>query len=146
MKLIHDVSTDPADPPQFVALRDTRLACVTGLEYSGYDPDEHRRRYPDLVTAVYEHAPAHVFGAAEAFAAAMDWHIAAAIENEGRIEATATTSVFRFKDDIVVRIRGFENKSQLDVRSASRIGKSDLGANARRIREYLTMLNDFLKQ
>ncbi|MGZ4895356.1 MAG: DUF1499 domain-containing protein, partial [Candidatus Angelobacter sp.] len=50
---------------------------------------------------------------------------------------TATTFWFGFKDDIVVRIAADGNGSRVDVRSLSRIGKSDVGANARRVRDYL---------
>jgi len=145
MRWIHDVTTHPEDPPAFIALRDVRLACPNGTDYSGLPADEHRRRYPDLITAVFEQPPAQVFGTALAFAEALDWTIAAALESEGRIEATATTRVFRFKDDVVIRVRPSLNGSRLDARSASRIGSSDLGANARRLRELLRDINFTLK-
>ncbi|MFB3106560.1 MAG: DUF1499 domain-containing protein [Pseudomonadales bacterium] len=56
---------------------------------------------------------------------------------QGMIEATATTFWFGFKDDMVVRIRPSGAGSVIDVRSVSRVGMSDLGANARRIGEFL---------
>lgn len=145
MRWIHDVSTDPNDPPPFVALRDVRLHCGNGAEYSGLSVDEHRRRYPDLMTAEFERPPSHVFGAALAFAEAFDWTIAAAVDTEGRIEATATTRILRFKDDVVIRVRPSLNGSRLDARSASRVGSSDFGVNARRLRELLNNINYTLK-
>lgn len=143
--MIHDVTTDPDNPPAFIALRETRLACPNGAEYSGLPADEHRQRYPDLMTAVFEQQVAHVFGVVLAFAEALDWKIAAAVESEGRIEATATTRVFRFKDDVVIRIRPAVNGSRLDARSASRVGSSDFGVNARRLRALLNDINSTLK-
>ncbi len=70
----------------------------------------------------------------------MGWEIIAVHEPVGKIEATAQTFWFGFKDDIIVRIQPDSTGSLVDVRSVSRVGVSDLGANARRIRKYLTLL------
>jgi len=59
----------------------------------------------------------------------------------GRIEATATTRWFGFKDDVIVRIRPEAAGSRVDVRSVSRVGRGDLGANAARVREFLAKLS-----
>jgi uncharacterized protein (DUF1499 family) len=59
---------------------------------------------------------------------------------EGRLEATDTTRWFGFKDDVVVRVTPVAEGARVDVRSASRVGQSDLGANARRIRAFLAAL------
>jgi uncharacterized protein (DUF1499 family) len=67
----------------------------------------------------------------------MGWELVAADSAAGRIEATATTRWFGFKDDVVVRIRPDAAGSRVDVRSVSRVGRSDVGANAERIRAYL---------
>ena len=58
----------------------------------------------------------------------------------GRIEATATTLWFGFKDDVVVRVRPAPEGSRIDVRSVSRVGRSDVGTNAERIEAYLEKL------
>jgi len=65
------------------------------------------------------------------------WDLVSADSSAGRIEATATTAWFGFKDDVVVRIRSEGTGSRVDVRSLSRVGGSDVGTNARRIREFL---------
>jgi uncharacterized protein (DUF1499 family) len=66
------------------------------------------------------------------------WKIVDENQAEGRIEATATTRWFGFKDDIVIRIApSAGNGSRVDIRSVSRVGRSDLGTNARRIRAFL---------
>ena len=84
--------------------------------------------------------PDRAFARAEAAARSLGWDIAAAVPAEGRIEATATTRWFGFKDDVVIRIAAAPGGSRVDVRSVSRVGKSDLGANARRIRAFLAAL------
>jgi uncharacterized protein (DUF1499 family) len=68
----------------------------------------------------------------------MDWKIVDENREEGRIEATATTRWFGFKDDVVIRIAPSDgNGSRVDIRSVSRVGLSDVGTNARRIRTFL---------
>jgi uncharacterized protein (DUF1499 family) len=73
-------------------------------------------------------------------AKAMGWEVAAADPATGRLEATATTPWFGFRDDVVVRVAPTPTGSRIDVRSVSRVGKSDLGANAKRIRSFLARL------
>jgi hypothetical protein len=68
------------------------------------------------------------------------WEIVAVEPQEGRLEATATSLLFGFKDDIVIRVTPHERGSQLDIRSMSRVGRSDVGVNARRMRRFLTRL------
>ena len=70
----------------------------------------------------------------------MGWQIVDANAREGRIEATATTFWFGFKDDVVVRIVPAPGGSRVDVRSVSRVGVSDVGANAKRVRDFLQKL------
>ncbi len=70
----------------------------------------------------------------------MGLEVVAAEEKEGRIEAVATTRWFGFKDDVVVRVSPAAGGSRIDVRSKSRVGRSDVGANARRIERFLMLL------
>lgn len=59
-----------------------------------------------------------------------------------RIEAVATSFWFGFKDDFVVRLTPLpEGGTRVDVRSESRVGGSDLGANAARVRTFLKKLD-----
>jgi uncharacterized protein (DUF1499 family) len=76
----------------------------------------------------------------------MGWDIVAVDETRGRLEAVATTRLLRFKDDIVVRMRSEASGTRIDVRSKSRVGRSDLGANARRIRAFLDALRQSLTE
>jgi uncharacterized protein (DUF1499 family) len=141
---IHDITTDTANPPAFVALKDARAQAPNGVDYKAEDNVEAQQKaYPDIQPLIApDVAPADMFKRAEATARAMNWHIAAAETEEGRIEATDTTAWFGFKDDIVIRITAEGAGSRVDVRSMSRVGKSDIGKNAERIREFMTKLKE----
>jgi uncharacterized protein (DUF1499 family) len=138
---IHDVTTDPADPPAFVAVAARRAQSPNGVAYGGDSVAALQRRgYPELGPVQLALPPAAAFDRALAAARAMGWEVAAADAASGRIEATATTRWFGFKDDVVVRLRAAGAGTRVDVRSASRVGLSDVGANADRIRAYLGRL------
>jgi uncharacterized protein (DUF1499 family) len=136
---IHDVSTDTANPPQFVAVLPLRAAAkaANSTDYDAKTAQLQKETYPDIAPLHLDAPPAQAFDRALAAARNMGWEIAATDPAQGRIEATATTFWFGFKDDIVLRIAAEGAGTRLDVRSLSRIGKSDVGANARRIRDYL---------
>ncbi len=138
---IHDISTDTADPPAFVALLEQRRKAPNGFAYGGPAvAAEQHRGYPGLQPLVVQTPPPETLRRAVDAAHAMGWEVAAADASAGRIEATATSAWFGFKDDIVVRIRADGAGSRVDVRSVSRVGLSDLGANAGRIEEFLARL------
>ena len=71
----------------------------------------------------------------------MEWEVVTVAPGEGRLEAVATTAWFGFKDDIVVRIAPAGDGSRVDVRSKSRLGLSDVGTNARRIRRFMARMH-----
>jgi hypothetical protein len=142
MVRIHDITTDTDDPPQFVALYALRLKTFNGPEYGGEKIARiQKAAYPDIAPRVLDEPPPRAFERAHAAVRLMGWHIAAAVAEEGRIEATATTPLLRFKDDVVIRVRPQGSGSRIDVRSKSRLGRSDLGANAKRIRKYFEVLD-----
>ena len=99
-----------------------------------------RRAYPDVQPLELAAPPAAVYDRALAAARDMGWELVKADPAAGRIEATATTVWFGFKDDVVVRVRASDAGSRLDVRSKSRVGLSDVGANARRVRAFLKLM------
>lgn len=93
--------------------------------------------YPDIRTLVLSDAPEAVFARASQAAKSMGWKIASESADTGIIEATATSFWFGFKDDVVIRVRPAQGGGSLvDVRSISRVGGSDIGANADRIRKF----------
>jgi hypothetical protein len=138
---IHDITTDTADPPAFVALAQARRAAPNGFEYAGAKvADLQKQAYPDVTTFRSNLPPSELFARATKVGADEGWELAEAAPQDGRIEATATTRMFGFKDDVVVRVRAADKGSELDIRSMSRIGRSDIGANAARIRDFLQKL------
>ena len=138
---IHDITTDTADPPRFVAIVPLRKDALNPIEYGGPEvAAQQQRAYPDIRTATLPDPPARAFERALAAARAQGWQIVESAPAEGRIEATDTTRWFGFKDDVVIRVRTAESGSRVDVRSLSRVGKSDVGKNAARIRAYLQAL------
>lgn len=146
---IHDITTDLDNPPQYqvLKLRKDDLADVPGrgeAKYAGMDAMErwrllHRGAYGDLRTLVLPLQVDAVVTLAEKVARERGWDIVVANPAEGRLEAVDTVSLFRFKDDVVVRVQPGPGglTSQVDVRSVSRVGRSDLGVNAKRIRGFL---------
>ena len=99
-----------------------------------------RAAYPDIVPVVLPVPPAEAFKRVDHVAMAMGWDVVARAPADGRLEAIDTSQWFGFRDDIVVRIRAAGTGSRIDIRSKSRAGESDLGVNARRIRDFIARL------
>lgn len=143
---IHDISTDLGNPPLFEAVLPLRGKDSNPAGYPGKDTAEQQRAaYPDLETLTVDKPADEVFAAVERIAGEMGWEIVARDPSRGRIEATDTTSWFRFKDDVVIRLTARGNGTSIDVRSKSRVGVGDMGANAKRIREFLERVSAELK-
>lgn len=142
---IHDITTDTVYPPQFVAILALRKNAPNPPDYGGPKVAEQQKRaYADLRTEVLNRPAGQAFDLALESAQAEGWRIVAAEPEQGRIEATDTTFWFGFTDDIVIRITAAGERSLLDIRSVSRVGKSDAGTNAARIRSYLKRLRSNL--
>lgn len=138
---IHDITTDVTDPPAFVALRPQREVAPNGLTYGGDSiAKQQLAAYPDIKPVRLPVAPSEAFRRSVIVARSMGWDPVKTDSNTLRIEATATTPWYGFKDDIVIRVRPVEGGSQVDVRSASRLGESDVGTNAARIRRFVARL------
>lgn len=134
---IHDITTDTANPPPFVAILPLRAGAPNPAEYGGTDvASAQKAAYPDIVPVILPGPPGTAYRRALATANDMGWQIVAEDSAAGRIEATATTRWFGFKDDVVIRITPAPAGGRVDVRSVSRVGKSDVGTNAHRIREF----------
>lgn len=139
---IHDITTDPDDPPRFDAVVPLRAGAPNSLEYGGPAlAAAQRAAYPDLMPLAVESPPSAVLEAARSVAMELGWEVVAVDPAQGVLEATATTFWFGFKDDVAVRVRpGESGGAVVDVRSISRVGVGDLGANANRIRTFLARL------
>jgi len=139
---IHDITTDTEQPPRFVSVVALRAGAANSVDYGGPElAAQQRQGYPDLQPLSLPLPLNQAFDKALATARAMGWEIVASDPPSGRIEATDTTFWFGFKDDVVVRVAPAQNGSRVDVRSVSRVGLSDVGTNAARIRKYLAALS-----
>ena len=139
---IHDISTDTENPPRYVAVMPLRQGARNATDYSAATAQQQRSGYPDIAPLLLDAPPAKVFAAAERSARAMGWDIVDVAPQDGRIEATDTTLLFGFKDDVVIRVAPQGSGSRVDMRSLSRVGGSDIGANAKRIRKFMQRLAD----
>lgn len=134
---INDITTDTANPPAFLVLDDTREGARTSLVYAGAKVAETQAAaYPDIAPLETDLAADAAFSRALDVAAEMGWEIIASDAANRRFEATARTSVFYFADDVVVVVTEQDGGSRVDMRSVSRIGRSDQGVNAARIRDF----------
>jgi uncharacterized protein (DUF1499 family) len=134
---IHDITTDTANPPSFVAILPLRESAPNPATYGGPDVARLQKEgYPNLRPVILNEPHDQAFQKARAAAHSMGWDIVASDAAQGRIEATATTFWFGFKDDIVVRVTTDHGESRIDIRSVSRVGRSDVGTNAGRIEAY----------
>jgi uncharacterized protein (DUF1499 family) len=139
---IHDISTDVANPPGFEAIAPLRADAPNSMAYDAETlAPLMAQHYPDVTPLILQADPAAVFARAEALVAELGWTLVASDPATGRIEAYDTTALYGFIDDVVIRI-GPEGPrgARVDVRSLSRVGQSDLGANAARIRAFLSAL------
>ena len=138
---IHDISTDTVNPPEFVAIAPLRANAPNPVEYAGEETAKQQKEaYPDITTYVSPKSPDELYQQALTVAKNMGWEIIDTSDEQHRIEATATTTWFGFKDDVVIRIQAQSDETLLDIRSKSRVGRSDVGKNAERIRSFLSQL------
>jgi uncharacterized protein (DUF1499 family) len=135
---IHDISTDLIDPPEFDQLIEVRGRNSNDLTYSDEDRQQQAIAYPAIKTLSTGRDLNESFDRVIAVATSMGWEIVNSDRRAGIVESTATTFWFGFKDDVVIRIRAANGASLIDLRSVSRVGMSDLGANAARIARFLT--------
>jgi uncharacterized protein (DUF1499 family) len=139
---IHDITTDTENPPVFVAILPLRKDAANTSEYGGSDvAAQQKKAYPELHPVILTVPHKDAFTKALDAARTMCWEIVDSNPDQGRIEATDTTLWFGFKDDVVVRVTPMEQGSRIDVRSVSRVGRSDVGTNARRIDRYLRRIS-----
>jgi uncharacterized protein (DUF1499 family) len=148
---IYDITTDPIDPPRFDAIARLRPRDANPVAYAGLHIAELQRKAysdiePDLTTAT----PQEAYDAVLKVIAKRKWHIVdarppqGAMPRDGSIEAIARTPILSFRDDVAVRVRATADGARIDVRSASRYGRHDLGANAARVRALIEDVDDVL--
>ncbi len=143
---IFDITTDPLNPPRFDVL--ARLRPRGRTDYHGAATAElQRAAYPDIVPLQLAVPPKVAYDVALALATKRKWLLVdtrppAAGRRDGVIEAVARTPIMGFRDDVVIRVSPLGQGSRVDLRSASRYGLHDFGANAARLRSLLEDIDD----
>lgn len=133
---IHDITTDTTDPPMFTMAEEQRGDGSNTLDIDADTIRQQLAAYPDLKTLQSSLPIDDAFTRALDVATQLDWDIYHQDRNTGVIEAVETTRIMGFKDDVVIRVRGNAGGALLDLRSVSRVGEGDIGANAKRIRAF----------
>jgi hypothetical protein len=161
---IYDVTTDPIDPPQFDAIARLRPRDANPVSYAGlYTAELQHTAYSDIEPDDTTAAPQEAYDAAMKIITKRRWHVVdahppqgpspriidarapfASSTRDGIIEAVARTPILGFRDDVVVRVRPTTDGARIDVRSASRYGRHDLGTNAKRVRNLIDDIDDLL--
>jgi len=143
---IHDISTDLESPPEFVAMVRLRADAPNPPEYAGEETaNAQREAYPDVEPLMLNENVQRVMDEAVLLVVNRGWKLVAINRQEGRIEATENLAWFGFKDDVVLRFTETGEGTRVDMRSKSRIGRSDVGVNAKRIEQFLDDLEDRLE-
>jgi uncharacterized protein (DUF1499 family) len=149
LPMINDITTDPLDPPRFDVL--ARLRPRGTVDYVGlYAAEQQRTAYPNIEPLIVNAMPRRAYEAAIAVMLRYKWRVVVdrppevAGRRDGQIEAVARTPIMGFRDDVAVRVRPDGDSVRIDVRSASRYGRHDLGTNAARIRSLLEDIDERL--
>lgn len=146
---IHDITTDPIDPPRFEAL--ARLRASDGANpavYAGlYSAEQQRIAYPDIEPVSIDVPVQTAYDMALRLINRHKWLVIderppQPPQRIGRIEAVARTPVMGFREDIAIRIAPDGDSARVDLRSASRYFEHDLGSNAARITKFSEELNN----
>jgi hypothetical protein len=164
---IYDVTTDPIDPPQFDAIARLRPREANPIAYQGlYAAELQHTAYSDVEPEETTATPQEAFNAAMKVITKRRWRVVdvrppqdpgatrvsdsrtsdAAPVRDGIIEAVARSVILGFPEDVVVRVRVTSDGTRIDVRSASRYGRSDLGSNAARVRDLVSDIDDILSK
>jgi len=135
---LNDVSTNTINPPVFNAVIPLRPKGSNSIEYPGATAAARQTElFPDIAPIESSLSTDEAFKRALNIAKKMGWEIVAQDMSTGIIEAVASTPVFSFEDDVVIRILSAESGSIVDIRSHSRVGRGDRGKNAQRVSDFL---------
>lgn len=135
---IHNISTDVVNPPKFDKVVALRGENTNPLEYNIEKlATIQTEAYPKVKTLITDLSVIDAHARAKTVVESMGLELVNSDASNGIIEATETTTIWGFKDDVVVRITAQGDSTAIDLRSVSRIGMSDLGANAKRIEKFL---------
>ncbi|MBW2232677.1 MAG: DUF1499 domain-containing protein [Deltaproteobacteria bacterium] len=137
---INDITTDLDSPPSFASSADVPAYAGRDMAYPKEFVEIVRSEYPDLAPIESTLTEADAYARALAAARGLGWEITYEDPATGTFDASETTAIFRFVDDVTVRISSDGRRTHIDMRSKSRDGRGDLGANAARIRRFAAQL------
>ena len=138
---IHDITTDIQSPPEFVAMTRLRADAPNPPEYAGEETAQQQREaYPNIQPLVVDEPVQEVIDEIVVLISTREWELVSINRKDGRVEATEKLAWFGFKDDVVFRVTETDEGTRVDMRSKSRIGRSDVGVNADRISQFLSDL------
>jgi uncharacterized protein (DUF1499 family) len=148
---IYDITTDPIDPPRFDAIARLRPRDANPVTYAGlYTAEQQRTAYSDIEPDMTSVSPQEAYDAVMKVITKRKWHVVdarppqGAAPRDGVIEAIARTPILGFRDDVAVRVRPTQEGARIDIRSASRYGRHDLGGNAQRVRALIEDIDTVL--
>jgi uncharacterized protein (DUF1499 family) len=138
---LYDITTDPIDPPRFEAVARIRpRETANAITYAGlYAAEQQRNAYPDIEPMLVSVTPQNAYEAVMTVINGRKWRPITdrspqRSRGEGFVELVVRTPIMGFRDDVLIRIRPNGQGARIDLRSASRYGRHDLGTNAARIR------------
>ncbi|MFT5421551.1 MAG: hypothetical protein ACI9D5_002308 [Candidatus Endobugula sp.] len=137
---IHDITTDTNNPPLFDYATKARHVAHNSTRYDDKNSVLQKQAYNSIQPLFFTASPTVTMAAIKQVIKAEAWQLHGVDEMAGVIEAYDVTALFGFVDDIVIRVSAHKKGSKVDIRSASRIGVSDLGANAKRIQRFSVAL------
>ena len=138
--IINDITTDFESPPNFSEI--AQLRSNSNYEYPKRFEAIQRKFYPEISPLSLNDDPKRIFDRCTDLVKSRGWRLIALDKGALKLEATATTSILRFKDDIAIEVRrSNDHKSIVHMRSKSRLGKGDFGTNARRIESFFIDLS-----
>jgi uncharacterized protein (DUF1499 family) len=136
--LIHDISTDTQDPPEFQEVVKLRLAGENSPEYEGASlAGRQQQAYPEIQPIITRLDRNDALTEATQVVKDLQWEFINIDYDKGIIEAYDTSRIFGFVDDIIIRVRSEGRGSRVDIRSVSRVGRGDLGKNAERVKQFI---------
>lgn len=137
---VNDITTTPEKPPQFIEIAKLEANKDRDMNYLEASKTRQQELYQDLSPLPLHGNPESIFKKIVALSKKQsDWNIIRADDANFRLEAVATTALLKFSDDIVIEVRPDGKNAVVHMRSKSRLGKSDLGANYKRIKAFLNL-------
>ena len=140
---INDITTDSENPPEFIYAQNLAQNQGRNLAYNKAKYAQRQQQGYGAVQALsLSMDPEQAFKEVGTLASEMHgWKITYSDPKTRSLEGVATTKLFRFHDDFVIQVRPAANGSLVEMRSKSRDGEGDVGANYKRIQSFFASLS-----